>query len=110
MSELAATSEGPALQLVTRSRSHGVELVAGPSGRDEGAALEACAQPGAKRTLAVPSPGAGDWLCLGGGGAPLEVAATRSGASVVLPEDTASCERVGWRAAASSGARRGVRG
>lgn len=93
MAALDESPPPPALQLITRSRSHGIEVVPAPSARDENQTLAVSAALGAKRSIAVASPGAGDWVALGGGNAPLEVAATRGGARATLLDDTAGCER-----------------
>ena len=85
----------PALQLVTRSRSHGIELVHGPSGRSEDEVLNVA--PGGDawkgRSLCSVVESTGAWMALGGGDAPLEVVGTRSGAKLTLPADSAGCER-----------------
>lgn len=93
---MATESEAPApaLRLVTRSRSHGVELVGGASGRAEDETLAVCSTGAwADRTITAVSPGAGAWLCLGGGPKPLTIVATRGDETFDLPADTVGCER-----------------
>ena len=85
----------PAIQLVTRSRSHGIEIVGGPSGRseDEKLGVVPSFEGHSGRSIVAVDGGRGSWLCVGGGSGPLEVVETRGGRKVALPGDTAGCER-----------------
>ena len=86
----------PAMRLLIRSKMGGVELLGAPDPRVDGGTLAAVGMPlalGASRNIVVVAPD-GRLVACNGGGAPLEVFATRGDSAVVrLPASTASIER-----------------